>query len=380
MSRKPGHPSGPLVLPPPRTLAARPTFEELVPRFLQWFAFTRGRSANTVKSYGHDLRIFTGFAAFANLQRPEDVDFRHLEFYLGWLRSERGDLPQTCNRHLHALRSFWKWMRREGFATNDPAADTFLLPTQKKLPAYLSDSEQERVLSTLAAGTSLLARRDYALIATGLLTGLRCSELAHLRVEHIDLEAGVLRVVNGKGGRDREVPVIPRLAAILTDYLTVVRPALVGRARGQVHRSDGTRGSYGLVLYDESSGKRWINLRTTDAAEARRRADEIAPRPADAGWVFVNASPKRSHADTRAGHALGSKAVYHLVSRAVGAILGRHVHPHEMRHSFATRLRGRGGDLQLIQETLGHADIRTTTMYAHLSTPARRQKLTELLA
>ena len=74
------------------------------------------------------------------------------------------------------------------------------------------------------------------------------------------------------------------------------------------------------------------------------------------------------------------RSIYHLVARIVEPIVGRHVHPHMLRHSFASRVREAGGDLQLIQEALGHASIVTTTMYAHLSTSRRRQQLAELLA
>ena len=84
----------------------------------------------------------------------------------------------------------------------------------------------------MTAGRSLLKRRDHALVATALLTGLRCSELANLQLAHVNLDAGRLRVVNGKGHKERELPVIPRLEKILRPYLDKVRPALVGRPLG----------------------------------------------------------------------------------------------------------------------------------------------------
>jgi site-specific recombinase XerD len=186
-------------------------------------------------------------------------------------------------------------------------------------------------------------------------------------------------VVQGKGRKDRELPIIPRLEAILRDYLTTARPALVGRPRGVVRR-DNRGGAFSLMFYPDGRGKQYVNLGTTDEATARARADELAPRPADAGWVFVNASPKRSHADKRAGESIRSRSIFHLIIRVVEPIVGRHVHPHMLRHSFATRVRENDGDLQLIQEALGHASIVTTTMYAHLSTSRRRQKLADLLA
>lgn len=344
--------------------AERATLAELAPGFLQWFAFVRRRSPNTVKSYGFDLGAFLEFAELADLHQPEDVTFRHVEFYLGWLQTERGVKASTCNRHLHALRSFWKWMRREGHVTTDAPADTFMLPTQKNLPRYLTAAEQERVFTALAARTSEestphrrdIAHRDLALVATALLTGLRCQELANLQLVHLDLEAGVLRVIQGKGGKSRELPVVPRLQGILGAYLADARPRLLDPVCCRSRRA--RRRSEGAVI------RGWESV---------------------SSWVFVSGRPGRGarrgrHATGSLGEPLGGKAIFHIVRREVGAILGRHCHPHELRHSFATRIRGNGGDLQIIQEALGHTDIRTTTMYAHLATPARRQRLAELLA
>jgi site-specific recombinase XerD len=307
----------------PATLAAQ------VPVFLDWFRFVRRRSENTVKSYGFDLGTFLAFAQQAELVHAQDVSYRHLEFYLGWLQTARGTSARTANRHLWAVRAFWRWLTREGLATTNPAADTFTLPEHRALPRYLSRAERTRVLRTLAAREDLLGRRDYALVAAAFYTGLRCSELAALRLADVDLEAGVLRVLHGKGARPRELPVVPRLVGILDDYLGRTRPALTTAAHGEL--------------------------------------------------FFVRVHSRYGRTSRRAGQALGGKGVFWIVRHAVSPILGRDVHPHMLRHSFASHLRENGADLQIIQEALGHASINTTTMYAHLATPARRQKLAELL-
>jgi len=316
----------------PRTLAA------LVPPFLQWFALVRRRAPNTVTAYGFDLQRFLSFCAEAELAKPEDVTFQHVEFYLGWLQTVHEVAPCTANRHLYALRSWWRWMVREGIATLNPAAETFMLPTERRLPLYLTVPEQEKVLRTLAKGTTLRERRDYALIAMGLLTGLRCSELANLQLSHLDLDAGILRVVQGKGRKDREVPIISRLVAILRPYLAEVRPALLDR------------GTVGYVFGRAPAG------RAPAAARASRWTRQARP-----------------------GQALLGRTIFLRVREVVSPIIGRPVAPHTLRHSFATRLREHGADLQLIQEALGHAQITTTTMYAHLTTSKRRQDLARLL-
>ena len=101
--------------------------------------------------------------------------------------------------------------------------------------------------------------------------------------------------------------------------------------------------------------------------------------PSTPPFLFVNAHAKGGQRVRRAGQALLAKTVFQLVRRAVSPIIGRPVHPHMLRHSFASRLRENGADLQLIQEALGHANINTTTMYAHLTTARRRQDLARLL-
>jgi site-specific recombinase XerD len=253
-----------------------------------------------------------------------------------------------------------------------------MLPAQKKLPGYLTVPEQERIVRELAEDHSLLGRRDRALVATALLTGLRCAELAALQVQHLDLDAGRLRVVNGKGGKDRELPLIPRLEAILREYLEKVRPQLVGRPIGHLSRSR-DQATWRLV-YSVDGKKVYRNLGTRSLQEAEKRHKELAPVPPAPPFVFVNAHDRGGQRVRRPGQALATKTIFGLVRRAVAPIVGRPVAPHMLRHSFASHLRENGADLQLIQEALGHANINTTTMYAHLSTNKRRQDLARLLA
>ncbi len=326
-----------LAVRPAAGVLARPaTLAHQIPVFLRWFQFTRGRSAHTVAAYGFDLASFLAFAEPAGLERAEDVTFRHLEFYLGWLQTERGTSARTANRHLGALRAFWRFLTREGLATTNPAADTFKLPEHRALPEYLSRAERTRVLRTLAAREDLArpaglrARRHRAL------TGLRCGELAALRLADVDLEAGVLRVLHGKGDKPRELPVVPRPGG---------HPRRLPRG--------------GAAGAREPAGR---EARAASAPSPR------AGRPPGRAGVSVNAHPGALTGAPRPAR-LGGRGIWHLVRRAVEPIVGRHVHPHMLRHSFASHLRENGADLQIMQEALGHASINTTTMYAHLARP-----------
>ena len=317
-----GPPGGSLLALRDRTLA------DYAPVFLRWLGFVRQRRENTVLAYGQDLETFLGFCGQAGLSKPDDVTFRHLEFYLGWLQTERGLKASSANRHVHALRTFWTWLVREEITTRNPASQVFLLPTHKKLPDYLSIPEQERLLAALAQDGSLLGPRDYALVATALLTGLRCAELSHLQLGHLNLDAGVLRVVDGKGRKDRELPIIPRLERILRPYLEHVRPGLL-----------------------------------------------VGPNV----YVFLRASRRRGWTKKYGADPVGPKTIFYTIRRLCEAVLHRPVHPHMLRHSFASRLRENGADLQDMQEAMGHATITTTTMYAHLTTRRQREQLAEYL-
>jgi site-specific recombinase XerD len=371
--------TGALVPPGSGFLAQRNrTLAEYAPVFLKWLSFVRQRRENTVLGYGEDLKTFVGFCEQAGLSKPDDVTFRHLEFYLGWLQAERKLKATSANRHVHALRTFWKWMVREGITEKNPAAEVFLLPTHKKLPGYLSILDQERLLAALAADATPLGFRDYALVATGLLTGLRCAELSHLQLGHLDLDAGVLRVVEGKGKKDRELPIIPRLEQILRPYLEVTRPGLIALPAGFIQAPrPSQRQYYWRVIQTLPGGKQVYRARAKSREEAERLRAAIPSSIAANPYVFVRGSaqwlPKHGV------RPLGPRTIFITIRRLCDEILNRHVHPHMLRHSFASRLRENGADLQDIQEALGHAVITTTTMYAHLTTRRQREKLAEYL-
>jgi integrase/recombinase XerC len=348
----------------------------MVPLFLRWFQFVRMRSVNTVAAYGFDLRIFLEFAQKAKLEAPADVRFQHIEFYLGYVRLDRGCSIRTANRHLHTLRAFWRYLVREGLAAGNPAADVFVLPTEHRLPSYLTIPQQEQLLTVLEAATGLAAKRDLALITTGLFSGLRCNELATLQLSHLDFEAKILRVVQGKGRKDRELPIVPRLERVLRPYVEESRPQLVGRPAGFIQAPRPGEGKYWHVIrWIDGQPPRRSRATTREEAQAIQRAQ--SPPPVESPYVFVNAG--KGYRGPRLAQPIGGRGIYHIIQRVVAPIVGIHVHPHMLRHSFATRLRTNGADLQIIQEALGHASIATTTMYAHMATPKRLAELTKFL-
>lgn len=310
-----------------------------MPRFLLWFEFVRHRSASTIQNYRFDLeRGFLPFADQVGLIHPAAVRFQHLETWLGWLQHEKGVSARTANRHLHSLRSLWRYLLREGVTTTNPPADVFLLPESKRVVKRLSIPEIDRLLASLAENRTPTGWRDHALIATPLYAGLRCSELAHLRVKDLDLESRRLTVVRGKGDKGRELAIVPRFEAILRGYLTEGRPALLA----------------GLALSP------WLFVRGEHSA----------------GW---GGHSVRTWSRRHAGKPLAGRSIFWLVRRVIEPIIGRPIAPHMLRHSFASRLRENGAPLELISECLGHADLRTSMIYAKITTKKRDEDLARYL-
>lgn len=214
----------------------------------------------------------------------------------------RGLSGRSLARTLSALRALFAWLLREGRVGRDPAADVRAPRAQRALPRALEVEEVERLVAV--PGDDVIARRDRALLELFYSGGLRLAELAALDVSGLDLGAGSARVI-GKGRRVRLVP--------------VGRPARAALAA-------------------------WLQVRA-DWADSDQPA------------LFVSARGRR----------LSRRAIQSRIAhwaRRLG--LPQHVHPHMLRHSFATHLLESSGDLRAVQELLGHADIATTQVYTHL--------------
>ena len=234
-----------------------------------------------------------------------------LETYLAELRAA-GLSPATIARRVAALRSFFRHQMLLGTRTDNPAAELDLPRRRQRLPRTLSPAEAERLIEA-AAGTTPRAHRDRALVELLYGAGLRVSEAVGLCKTDVDLEARIVRAV-GKGNKERVVPIGRPAVEAIRRYLSRGRPFL----------------------------------------DARRRPE-----------LFLNA---RGGALTRAGA--------FLILRRLAAKAGlepERVHPHLLRHSFATHLLEGGADLRSVQEMLGHADLATTEIYTHVSDRRRRE-------
>ena len=315
--------------------------EQLV-EFLDHLRLNENASAHTVRAYESDLSQFITFVAAHLVRRRSELeaaDFSqlHIRAFLGDLH-KRGNSRSSAARKLAAIRTFGRYMRRQGAIDGDPAALVGTPKREQRLPAHLGESEMSRLLE-MPDGSTPLGRRDRAIMELFYASGLRLSELVGLGFEDVNLSSRVVRVL-GKGGKERIVPFNRTTESALRAWMK--------------DRED-------IVYHAEARG---------DADEQRRIA---ARRPSTGPRRPGRAEGRlRRHADplflNYRGGRLSTRSVDRLVHRYVSACSERFgISPHALRHSFATHLLERGADLRVIQELLGHARLSTTQRYTHVN-------------
>ena len=270
---------------------------------------TRAAAEKTRRAYGGDLARFAGWCVGHGLEPPA-VDVRGLRRYAASL-SQGGLSPSSLARNVASLRSFYRMLREHGQIDSNPA-DLLTLPRRPRaLPHVLRPEELTLLLDRIGAATPL-ELRDRAMLELAYSSGLRAEELVRLTIDSLDFDAEHVRI-EGKGSKTRLVPVGEPALRALQRYLERARPALA-------HDQE-------PALLLSKSGR---PLSTSDV----RRRLRI--------W------------SARAG-------------------LGSAVHPHALRHSFATHLLNGGADLRSIQELLGHSSISTTQVYTQVESARLRR-------
>jgi integrase/recombinase XerC len=276
--------------------------DEWIGRFTGHLEHERRLSPNTVGNYARDL---SRFAAFCREQEVTDwtgVDAHRIRAFVAW-RHRAGIGGRTLARELSAIRGLFNYLLREGKVASNPAVGVPAPKSPRKLPDALSADQMGHLVSG-GGEDSALALRDRAMMELMYSSGLRLAELVSLDLDDVDRAAGMVRVT-GKGSKIREVP--------------VGRMALEALAA-------------------------WERVRT-----------ELAPEGEKA--IFLSRTGKR----------LSRRSVQaRLQQWGIKKGLSEHVHPHMLRHSFASHLLESSGDLRAVQELLGHADIATTQIYTHL--------------
>lgn len=289
----------PAMSPARRLTGAAPAINQ----FLDFARVEKGLAANSIASYGRDLAGFSNYLVRArkDLQKINRDDVR---VYLASLY-RRGLAARSVARHLVSLRNFFRFLVQEGTIQSDPTAEVDAPQIGHTLPKYLTVGEVDALLAKPDASTPP-GLRDRALLELLYATGMRVSELVHLRWEDLEANLGVVRC-RGKGNKERLIPV----------------------------------------------GKSALRAVETYFKEGRAKL----ARHSDVPFLFLN---QRGTRLTRVGF---WKILGHY-GRSAG--IQTPLTPHLVRHSFATHLLERGADLRSIQLMLGHSDISTTQIYTHV--------------
>ncbi|WP_124080727.1 site-specific tyrosine recombinase XerD [Pigmentiphaga humi] len=284
---------------------ARPGDDPGIVAFLEAVWLEDGLADNTRRAYRQDL---AAFAEWLRAQRGLALDQAQGADIEAWFAAVHAhSKATTANRRLATLRRYFQWALRMHRVQADPCLALRAAKQPPRLPKTLSEAQVEALLRAPDAATEL-GLRDRAMLETLYATGLRVSELVGLKSLDVGLNEGVVRVVMGKGGKDRLVPLGAEAAHWIARYLAEARPALL-------------------------AGRISDTLFVTGRAAAMTR---------QSFWLIVKKYALR--ADIRAA-----------------------LSPHVLRHAFATHLLNHGADLRVVQMLLGHADISTTQIYTHIA-------------
>ncbi|BAK44136.1 integrase [Eggerthella sp. YY7918] len=289
-----------------REAAVKAGMDELIQEYLAHLRVERGSSPLTVSAYGRDLHDYAAFLHEKGIDRIDDIDRDVLVSYESDLL-KRGYATSSIDRRISVLKGFHKFLVREGFTRRNPA-DTLQLPkAPERLPDVLSIDQMNAMLSQpLESGP--LPLRDRAILEVLYGCGLRVSECTGLDLGDVSFDEGYLRIL-GKGRKERLTPISGAALRALVEYRD--------HARGEL----------------------------------------MKPYAKPTSAVFLNAR----------GGRLTRQSVHAIVARAGLTIGVENLHPHTLRHSFATHLLEGGADLRVIQEMLGHSDISTTQIYTHVN-------------
>jgi integrase/recombinase XerC len=278
--------------------------------YLGYLRSVRGMSERTIRAYGTDLEHFSAYCGGHNTS-PEQAGPREVQGFIGGLSAGKA-APVSVNRTLSSLRGFYRWLIRFNYRSDDPAGSLKNLKTPKTLPSFLWEGEMARFSELPDTAGILWPLRDKALILVMYSAGLRISELAELSLPNLESNLSGARVI-GKGDKERYVFFSGEGREALAAYLP--------------------------------------------AREARINAEAPTER------LFIN----------RRGGPLSVPGVRWVIAQyAKRAGLG-HIHPHALRHSFATHLVNSGCDVRLVQELLGHASLSTTQRYTHVNMERLKQ-------
>ncbi|HJG30734.1 MAG TPA: site-specific tyrosine recombinase XerD [Collinsella ihuae] len=293
--------------------APRTPLERCRDEYLGHLAVERGLSRNTLDAYRRDLNAYVSYLSERGIDEADAVARRDIEDFIA-ARREAGYASSSINRTLSAVKGMHRFLMREGMSETHPTAGVRYARQDDRLPEYLTIEQATALLDQPFPQTDA-GVRDHAILEVLYGCGVRVSELTGLDVGDLYLDDEFLRV-RGKGSKERLVPISGTAESALRSYLADARRSLAAHARSGVSAA-----------------------------------------------VFLNAR----------GGRISRQSVHTIVERAGRTVGIEGLHPHILRHSFATHMLAGGADLRVLQEILGHASISTTQVYTHVDRTQLRE-------
>ncbi|AKP66541.1 tyrosine recombinase XerC [Companilactobacillus ginsenosidimutans] len=282
--------------------------QDLVDKFVDYLVVNRHYSDDTKKSYLEDIKNFIeSLNENGGFQGFTPVDRFDVETYLTFM-DEKKYSDDTIARRISSLRSFYNFLVRNNFVKNNPFELVQLRRKGRKLPRFFYEKEMEQLFEAVK-GDDLLSQRNSALLELLYATGMRVSECANLTISQLDFNNGIV-LIHGKGDKDRYVPFGEYSQSALRKYLDDARMKI-------------------MTKYEEQHD-----------------------------FVFIN-----NH-----GKQITSRGIEYILDKIIKKTsLTADIHPHMIRHTFATHLLDNGADLRTVQEMLGHSSLSTTQIYTHVT-------------
>ena len=279
--------------------------DKILEEFLVYVSTVNTGSEHTADAYRRDIEKFMAFLNREGAESFGEVDRTLVLGYVSFLRTENNLSSRSVARNLSSLRTLYRYLNENGLSESNPFLAVKIPHQKNKLPDYLFEDEVDELMSCFDLNDDM-EYRDRTMFETMYGCGLRVSEVSNLQINDIDYDNRILHIT-GKGSKARIVPFYEMINDLLHHYIEVIRPRYVIEEHG---------------------------------------------------YVFVNKNGKK----------LTTRGIEYILNQAVISHgLTMQIHPHTLRHSFATHLLDAGVDLRIVQEMLGHANLSTTQVYTHIT-------------
>ncbi|MFE8695194.1 tyrosine recombinase XerC [Cytobacillus sp. FJAT-53684] len=275
--------------------------------FIEYLQIEKNYSQYTIEHYHHDIREFFMFMSEQTIETLNEVKYFDVRIYLTRLYNEKF-ARRTVARKISCLRSFFKFLVREGLVAENPFALASIPKAEKKLPEFFYEEEMQALFNACETET-LLGQRNKALLELLYATGMRVSECSQIRMKDLDMYLSTV-LVHGKGNKQRYIPFGSFAHDALEHYIHNSRKSLMSK------------------------------------------------RDSPNEYLFLNFR----------GGQLTARGIRLILNKMIeqSALTGK-IHPHMLRHTFATHLLGNGADMRTVQELLGHAFLSSTQIYTHVT-------------